>query len=181
MVGSKESVIFCKPRCLFAVWPAYLSLFVFFWIQNSHLPMVGKKGKEICQPGWLVERQTLKSVDFLRCSFSLAPATIFHPRQESSFDFARKCFTISKVFHQSPEYSNMFHKSSRVFFMATHNFIWISARYLCWIVPQNIEYPKRNQWLWVFTILLLFDLAYFGSLKAPSFFMNSWREWLAQK
>ena len=74
--------------------------------------MVWKKGKEICQPGWLVERQTLKSVDFLRCSFSLAPATIFHPRQESSFDFARKCFTISKVFHQSPEYSNMFHKSS---------------------------------------------------------------------
>ena len=125
MVGSKESVIFCKPRCLFAVWPAYLSLFVFFWIQNSHLPMVGKKGKEICQPGWLVERQTLKSVDFLRCSFSLAPATIFHPRQESSFDFARKCFTISKVFHKSPEHSNMFHKSSRVFFMATHNFLWI--------------------------------------------------------
>ena len=74
--------------------------------------MVWKKGKEICQPGWLVERQTLKSVDFLRYSFSLAPATIFHPRQESSFDFARKCFTISKVFHQSPEYSNMFHKSS---------------------------------------------------------------------
>ena len=110
-----------------------------FYIQNSHLSIVWKKGK-----ARLVERQTLKSVDFLRCSFSLAPATIFHPRQESSFDFARKCFTISKVFHQSPEYSNMFHKSSRVFFMATHNFIWISARYLCWIVPQNIEYPKKE-------------------------------------